>query len=161
MADVFADGNVRVAFVPTIAVIAAPTVAELNAGMLLQQTLTPDGLIGFEAETADVDTTSLASTFDTSGIGRDSYSGTALRLKKQTVGSDPVRTALARGVSGNLAIRRGIPEGTAWAATQQVEVYPIICGRRRELTPEKNGLLKYEVPVKVWQPPNPDAVVAA
>ena len=160
MADVFADGNVRVAFVASIASIAAPTTSELNAGILLQTTLTPDGLMGFEAETADVDTTSLASTFDTKGIGRDAYSGTALRLKKQTVGSDTIRTTLSRGTTGNIVIRRGITETTAWASTQQVEVYPIICGRRKELTPEANGLLKYEVPVKVWQPPNPDAVVA-
>ncbi len=160
MADVFADGNVRVAFVASISNIAAPTTAELNAGVLLQSTLTADGLVGFEAETADVDTTSLASTFDTKGIGRDSYSGTMLRLKKQTVGSDTVRTTLTRGTSGNIVIRRGIAETTAWTAAQQVEVYPIICGRRKELTPEPNGLLKYEVPVKIWQPPNPDAVVA-
>lgn len=160
MADVFADGNVRVAFVPTISNINAPTTAELNAGTLLQTTLTADGLVGFEASTAEVDTTALASTFDTKGIGRDSYSGSMLRLKKQTVGSDPIRTALARGTSGYVVIRRGIAETSAWASSQQVEVYPIICGRRKELPPEANSVLKYEVPTMIWQAPAPDAVVA-
>lgn len=160
MADVFADGNVRVTVFPACANIAAPTVAELNAGTLLQSTLTADGLIGFEATTAEVDTTALASTFNTKNIGRDDYSGTMFRLKKQTVGSDPIRTLLARGTALFVGIRRGIPETTAWASTQQVEVYPIICGRRKELTPEANSVMKYEVPVPITSAPNPDAVVA-
>lgn len=160
MADVFSDGNVRVAYVPTIANIAAPTTVELNAGTLLQSTLTADGLEGFEATTAEVDTTALASTFNTKNLGRDDYSGTLLRLKKQTVGSDTIRTLLARGTTGYVVIRRGITETTAWAAAQQVEVYPIICGRRKELKPEANTVMRYEVPTMVTSAPNPDAVVA-
>lgn len=160
MADVFADGNVRVAFVSTISNIALPTTSELNAGTLLQSTLTADGLMGFEATTAEVDTTSLASTFNTKTIGRDDYSGTALRLKKQTVGSDTIRSLLTRGTSGYVVIRRGISEATAWASTQQVEVYPVTCGRRKEITPEANSVMKYEVPVPITTAPNPDAVVA-
>jgi hypothetical protein len=160
VADVFADGNVRVAYVPTISNIAAPTTTELNAGTLLQSTLTADGLNGFEATTAEVDTTSLASTFSTKNIGRDEYSGTMLRLKKQTVGSDPVRSLLTRGTTGYVVIRRGISEATAWASSQQVEVYPIICGRRKELSPEQNTVLRYEVPTPITSAPNPDAVVA-
>lgn len=160
MADIYGDGQVRVAFVATIANIAAPTVAELNAGILLHDTMTADGLIGYEATTADVDTSALSSTFDTVSIGRDSYSGTALRLKKQTVGADTVRTTLSRGTTGFTVVRRGLPATTAWASTQQVEVYPIICGRRKEIVPAKNELLKYEVPTKINISPNPDAVVA-
>ncbi|HEY9414794.1 MAG TPA: hypothetical protein VIQ30_08565 [Pseudonocardia sp.] len=162
MGDVFADGNVRVAFVPTIANIASPTTTELNAvgSLLLQNTLTADGLMGFEATTAEVDTTSLASTFNTKGIGRDDYSSTGLRLKKQTVGADTIRTTLTRGTTGYIVIRRGIAETTAWASTQQVEVYPIICGRRKELSPEANTVMRYEVPTPITTAPNPDAVIA-
>jgi hypothetical protein len=160
VADLFADGTVRVAYVPTIANIAAPTTTELNAGVLLQSFMTADGLVGFEATTAEVDTTSLASTFNTKNIGRDDYSGTLLRLKKQTIGSDTPRTTLTRGTAGYVVIRRGVLETTAWASAQQVEVYPIICGRRKELTPTANSVLKYEVPVPITSAPNPDAVIA-
>lgn len=160
MADVFADGQVRVAYVPAIANNNAPTTTELNAGVLLQSTLTADGLDGFDATTAEVDTTSLASTFSTKNIGRDEYSGTMLTLKKQTVGSDTIRTTLSRGTAGYVVIRRGIPETTAWASAQQVEVYPIICGRRKELKPEQNSVLKYQVPTPITAAPSPDAVVA-
>lgn len=160
MADIYGDGQVRVAYVPTIANIALPTTTELNAGILLHDTMTPDGLQGFEATTAPVDTSALSSTFDTNSIGRDSYSNTLVRLKKQTVGSDTIRTTLTRGTLGYIVIRRGIPATTAWASTQQVEVYPIICGRRKEQAPTKNALLFYEVPTMINIAPNPDAAVA-
>jgi hypothetical protein len=44
MADIPADGNIRVAWVTSIANKAAPTVAELNAGLLLTSIITADGL---------------------------------------------------------------------------------------------------------------------
>lgn len=145
---------------PTIANNAAPTTTELNAGILLQSTLTADGLVGFEATTAEVDTTSLASTFNTKNIGRDDYSGTLLRLKKQTLGADTIRNTLTRGTAGYVVIRRGLAETTAWTSAQAVEVYPIICGRRKELTPTANSVLKYEVPTPITAAPSPDAVIA-
>lgn len=161
MADVFADGNTRVAFVGSISNIAAPTVAELNAGTLLQSYITSDGLMGFEATTAEVDTTSLASTFNTKTIGRDDFSGTGLRLKKQTYGSDTPFSTLTRGTSGYIAIRRGITESTAWAADQAVEVYPVTCGQRKMLAPEANTVQRYEVPTPITSAPDLAATVAA
>lgn len=160
MADVFSDGNTRVAFVPTIANIAAPTTTELNAGTLLQGTMTADGLVGFEAKTAEVDTTALASTFDTKSLGRDSFSGTMLRLKKQTYGSDTIFTTLTRGTAGYVVVRRGVVETTAWTSTQAVEVYPIICGQVGYLPPAANSIQKYEIPTPITSAPNLRAAVA-
>lgn len=160
MADVYADGNTRVAFVGSISNIAAPTTAELNAGTLLQSYITADGLMGFEATTAEVDTTSLASTFNTKTIGRDDFSGTGLRLKKQTYGSDTVFALLTRGTSGYIVIRRGITESTAWTAAQSVEVYPVTCGQRKMLSPEANTVQRYEVPTPITSAPNLAATVA-
>lgn len=160
MADVFADGNTRVAWVPAISNIALPTTTELNAGTLLQSYITSDGLIGFDAQTAEVDTTSLASTFNTKTIGRDSFSNTALRLKKQTYGSDTAWATLTRGTAGYIVIRRGVAETTAWASSQAVEVYPVTCGQTRNLAPEANSVQKYEVPVPISSAPNLRAAVA-
>lgn len=159
MADVFADGNTRVAFVGAISNIAAPTTAELNAGTLLQSVITSDGLMGFEATTAEVDTTSLASTFNTKTIGRDDFSGTGLRLKKQT-STDTVFNLLTRGTSGYIVVRRGVTETTAWTASQLVEVYPVTCGQTKYLPPEANSVQKYEVPTPVTSAPNLRATVA-
>lgn len=160
MADIYGDGQVRVAYVPTISNQNAPTTTELNAGILLQSFITPDGLEGFEATTAEVDASALNSTFDAKTIGRDSYSNTLLRFKKQTVGSDTVLTTLTRGTTGYIVIRRGLTESTAWASSQKVEVYPIICGRRKDLKPAANTLLKYEIPTMINAAPSPDATVA-
>lgn len=160
MADVFADGNTRVAFVSAIASQAAPTTTELNAGVLLQNFLTADGLMGFEASSAEVDTTSLASTFNTKTIGRDDFSGTGLRLKKQTYGSDTVFSTLTRGTAGYIVIRRGVTESTAWTSTQAVEVYPVTCGQTKFLSPEANSVQKYEVPTPVTAAPTLRGAVA-
>jgi len=159
MADIIADGRTKVAFVPTIADKTAPTVTELQAGTELQHVITADGLVGFEATTAEVDNTSLASTFDTRKAGRASFSGTMLRLKKQS-GTDTVKSTLTRGTSGFIVIRRSLPESQPWAASDEVEVYPIECGAPRLLPPEANSVERYEVPTMITDEPVLDATVA-
>ncbi|MFC3504804.1 hypothetical protein ACFOOK_28085 [Micromonospora krabiensis] len=147
------------AWVPAIANKAAPTTTELNAGILLQSVITADGLVGFEAETADVDTTSLASTFNTVTIGRDTFSGTLLRIKKQD-GTDTAYNTLVRGATGHIVIRRDIAETTSWASSQKVEVYPVVVGQARRLAPEANTVARYEVPTKISAAPELRATVA-
>lgn len=149
----------RVAVVPTIAVQALPTVAELNAGILMQSYITPDGLIGFEATTSEVDNSSLASTFDTKTIGRTQFSGTMFRLKKQS-GTDTPFTTLVRGYTAFVVIRRNVLETTAWTAAQVVSIFPTICGDRRDLAPEPNSIQKYEIPLMVYAIPTITGAVA-
>lgn len=162
MADIIVDGRTRVAFVPTIANIAAPTVAELNAGTLLQSTLVPTGLEGFENTTADVDNTSLASTFDTKLPGRQSFSGTGLVLKKQD-GTDTVFNLLSvPNTNGFIVIRDALPESTAWAAAQPVETHPVRTASHSMMgRGEANSVLRYRVPTPITGAPNLKAVVAA
>ena len=159
MPDITADGKTRVYWVTTIANIASPTVAELNAGISLQATLTADGLVGFKPETADVDTSSLASTFNTTVNGRASFSGTLLRLKKQS-GTDTIFTTLVRDTAGYVVIRRSVAESTAWTIAQGCEVYPALCAEVAKLDPEPNTVERYEVPIKVTSTPNLRATVA-
>lgn len=159
MTDIYVDGNTRVSWVPTISNNAAPTTTELNAGFTLQAVITADGLVGFEASTAEVDTTALNSTFDTKNIGRDSFSGTMLRLKKQSSG-DTAYTTLVRGATGYIVIRRDVTETTAWTSSQAVEVYPVICGQSKFLAPEANTVRRYEVPVMVTSAPTLRATIA-
>lgn len=159
MADIPVDGKTRVAWVPTISNAAAPTVAELDAGILLQSTVTADGLAGFAPETAEVDAGSLASTFDEKSIGRASFSNTMLRLKKQT-GTDTIYDTLVRGAEGYIVVRRYVDQATAWAASQKVSVFPVICGETKELDPEANTMARYEVPTIVRQAPTLRATTA-
>jgi hypothetical protein len=159
VADIVVDGFTRVAFVSAIANIAAPTTTELNLGILLQSVMTPDGLVGFEPSTADVDNSALNSTFDTKTIGRDSFSGTKLIFKKQSSG-DTAYSTLTRGTTGYIVVRRDIDNATAWASTQAVEVYPVIFGQRRRLAPAANTVTKWESDVKITTTPNLAAAVA-
>jgi hypothetical protein len=159
MSDIPVDGKTRVAWVSAISDISAPTTTELNAGILLQTTMTADGLSGFQPDTADVDTSSLASTFNTVTNGRVSFSNTMLRLKKQT-GTDTIWNTLTKDTEGFVVLRRYVEESDAWASDDQVQVYPAICGETRDLDPEPNTLGRYEVPIKIASEPDLRSVVA-
>lgn len=159
MADIVADGRTRVSWVPTIANIAAPTTTELNAGMLLQTLLTADGLAGFQPETAKVDTSSLASTFNTARNGRTSFDSPMLTLKKQDTG-DTAYTTLIRDAVGYIVVRTSLTEGTAWASAQPVRVYPVQCGEVQHVDVEENSLERYQVPLTITSTPNLRAAVA-
>lgn len=159
MADITADGKTRVYWVTSIANINAPTTTELNAGIALQSTMTADGLNGFQPATADVDTSSLDSTFSTMVNGRTSFSNTALRLKKQS-GTDTIFTTLTRDTAGYVVIRRSLAATTAWASSQAVEVYPALCGEVSRMDPEPNTVERYEIPIKITSSPALRAAVA-
>lgn len=159
MSDVFADANTRVAFASAIANIALPTTTELNAGILLHDTITDDGLVGFEATSAMIPTTPLSGQFDTNYPGRDSFSGTLLRFKKQTA-TDTIFNTFTKYVTGFIVIRRGIACTTPWASSQAIEVYPVTCGREKRLQPTANSIEKWEMPFVISSQPNLRAAVA-
>ncbi|WP_020141132.1 hypothetical protein [Streptomyces sp. 351MFTsu5.1] len=159
MSDLISDGKTRVAWLSTVANINAPTVAELTAGADYTKRITPDGL-KVDPSTADVDTSSLASTFDTKTAGRVGFD-TELTFKRgDTVGDDAPYTTLKYGVSGFLVIRRGVAYSTAWTVGQKVEVYPITCGEPQNSSPAANEVMKFVSPMKVTDAPATSATVA-
>jgi len=153
------DGRVKVYSVPSISNIAAPTTTELNAGTDLSSLITPDGLVGFSPDTAAVDNSALNSTFTTTVPGRTSYSGTGLRLKKQT-GTDSVYNTLINTYATNIVIRRDVTSSTAWTSTQAIEVYPVTCGEVQNAEVAPNTLHTYFVPMLISSAPNLRAAVA-
>lgn len=153
MGDIPGDGKVRMDWVPAIANINAPTVAELNAGIRVSQWMTADGMVGFRPDTADVPNGNIESDFDTNTNGRRSFSGTMLRFKKQT-GSDAVYTTMTPDVEGYVVIRRSLPAATAYASGQHLQgVYPVICGETAWMDQEPNTLERFEVPLKMTAKP--------
>ena len=142
MADMLSDGNNKVTFAPTIANIAAPTTAELNAGTDLECLITADGL---DINT-DEDTTSSPKLCETTTSEQPGRSKTTIQLtcvRKDVALEDIAWTLLQRGLTGYLVVRRGIPYDTAWTAGQTPEVYPVKFGVRRMLKPEMNGVEKF------------------
>lgn len=159
MSDTIVDGTTRVAWVASIASPAAPTTTELNGGIDLTPRLTPDGL-KLDPQTADVDTSSLASTFNTKEVGRVSYD-TELTFKRGTTTPEDLPYAtLRRGVHGYLVVRRNIAYATAWASGQQVEVYLMACGEPANVPPAANEVGKFKSPMKVTTEPNTYVTVA-
>lgn len=158
--DITVDAKTRVFLLSACADITAPTVAELNAGILAHSTMTPDGLMGFEVDTAAVDNSALDSDFDTTRPGRDSFSGTALQFKKQS-GTDTIYDTCSKDTELFVAIRRSLPAKTAWAADQPCEVFPVTCGQRKRITPAPNEVEKWQSLLFISDDPALDALVAA
>jgi hypothetical protein len=146
--DITGDGKIRVYYVPSIANQNAPTTTELNAGTDLTATMTADGLSGFQPDTADVDTSSLASVFNSTRNGRTSFSNTQLTLKRQS-GTDTIFNLLTRDTTGFIVIRRSISQSTAWASSQGVEVYPIVCEETARMDPAPNTVERYVIGLKI------------
>lgn len=159
MADLISDGKTRVAWLSTCANINAPTVAELNAGADYTKRITPDGL-KVDPSTADVDTSSLASKFDTKTVGRVGYDTEVTFKRGDNPTDDAPYSTLKYGVSGFLVVRRGVDYATAWTVAQKAEVYPITCGEPQNSSPAANEVMKFVSPMKVTDPPATAAVVA-
>lgn len=138
-ADMLLDGNLKASWVPTIANIAAPTVAELTAGVSLESRLTPDGL-NITFDTSMIDNSALDSTYNTEQVGRSKVT-TTLKYKAQAPGTtDTVRDTLTFRAVGYLVVRRGTDSSVAFAASQDVEVYPSQCGRPNPDVPAPNAI---------------------
>lgn len=163
MADNPSDGNVRVSWIPGaggIANKAAPTVAELNAGLLLTSLMTADGLAGWAPDTASIGNRKLDSTFNSSDVGSISIEDPTLRFYKQVTG-DTIYTTLVKLAVGFVVIRRVLPSGTAWATSQLLMgVYPAKCSQRKWIDMEENTMDRWEVQMKITAEPAFDAVVA-
>jgi hypothetical protein len=142
MSDLIGDGQTRVVWATSIANINAPTTTELNAALDFTTRVTPDGL-KTDPTTASVDTSSLASTYDTEDVGRTKFAN-ELTLKRGTTGAEDLPyTTLVKGTRGYLIVRRAVTYTTAWTTGQQVEVYPTVCGERMNKPSAPNEVLKF------------------
>lgn len=159
MADLISDGKTRVAWLSTVANINAPTTSELDAGADYTKRITPDGL-KLDPSTADVDTSSLASTFDTKTVGRIGFDVELTFKRGDNPTDDAPYSTLKYGVSGYLVVRRGVAYDTAWTTGQKVEVYPITCGEPQNSSPAANEVMKFVSPMKVTDSPATTATVA-
>jgi len=157
MTDLLSDGNIKLSWLPAVSNIHAPTVAELNAGTSLEQYMTPDGYKN-DPDTKAIDTSSLASKFDTSAAGRRSFD-ISLMFKRQT-GTDAIFNLLAYQAAGYLAVRRNLDRTTAWATGQAVEIYPAQCGQRKQSSPAPNEVQKWTALLFLTADPDDAAVVA-
>lgn len=163
MAKMLADGNVKLTFCPTIANIAAPLAAtELTGGTVLdlECKTTADGL-SISVDEAVVALPALCETFDAESPGRAKYAIDLTMFRYDDSAEDTPWTTLIRGLSGFLVVRYGIAHTTAYAADDNLLVFPGTFGERKPLPTEANGGVKFSSHFYVTSQPELDAVAAA
>lgn len=159
MSDLISDGKTKVVWLSSVSSQSSPPAAELNAAADYTLRITPDGL-KVDPDTAAVDTSSLGSRFDTEETGRVKYD-VELTFKKGTTTQEQMPwTTLTYGTHGVLCIRRGIDFETAFAAGQEVEMYPVACGEPANQPPAANEVSKFVSKMFLTSAPTTRAVVA-
>lgn len=120
----FQRGTTRVHFVPAMAAIDAPTVAEITAGDDLSDDVAD--MSGWTFENSPIATPDLGSTFDKTIVGPDAAGDPTLTLYDDDAGS-PYMASLAKGTAGYIVIApyglTGV--GGAAAVGDEVEVWPV------------------------------------
>lgn len=159
MADMLADGNIKVTYVPEIDDISAPTVDELSSGTDLECLITGDGFAPTVNEEV-VSIPKLCETINAEAPGRATHQ-IVLTMVRQTDEADDVAwTTLLRNTAGYLVVRYGIPHDTEYAEGDQVQVFPGTAGERRPQAPEANGAIQFQSQWYVSAQPDLDAEVA-
>lgn len=158
MSRIIPNEETYVKFVPTIANIAAPTVAELGAGT----NLTPY-IISINASTRGnvVQTPSFDTRFETSIPGTVTSTFEADMYRDDA--SDTAWDALPRETKGYFVISRFGGSGAlnAPVAGDSVEVWPVFIVSRSATNLTSNTAQTFQVMCSVYQEPNEDALVAA
>lgn len=157
MSVVIIDGRVKVTWCTSVASVAAPTVAEANAGTALQGFITPDGL-DIAVATGKVNTSNLGSKTTTSRAGRKDFD-VSIKFHHDSPTDTPYNLFPYR-TNGFLLVRRGTDATTAWASSDKVEVYPLECGEPNQEKPAPDGTWDFTVPFYLTADENTRAVVA-
>jgi hypothetical protein len=150
------DGNIRLAVVATIASIAAPTTAEVNAGTLIGNFVTKDGLT-VPAEQNYVDNFSIIETYNSQVVG--SFGGPISMIGIRDNVTDTFWDLVVYGTNTHLVVRRGTASGTAWGAGNKVEVYPIQWHEPLPMQTAQDEQGKFSAAAAVRSQPNLKAVM--
>lgn len=164
--SISADGNIRVDFVKTIAVVTAPKAAtEILATTSLQLTcyltaqLAPDA----SQSTFTDDRMCLTQPLERLGTTTRSLSDLEYIFDQQNAASNGNKAymTLTPGTTGFLVVRYGIDVATAPAAGQFADVWPVECGVQVKLPGERNSTLRVKQKLGVTGPVVPDVAIAA
>lgn len=137
-----ADGNLKVVFVPAIAVPTAPSAAILNGATAVDLScyLTPDGFSPGGDE-AVINDDRLCSTQTFEQPGRFSDTLDIVYVFGDAVDNEAYET-LTHLATGFVVTRWGKPYETVFAVADIVDVYPVTAGKQNKQPPEANSVLK-------------------
>lgn len=159
MARVIPNEQSYLAFLPAVADVSAPTVAEITAGTDLTSFL-----ISLNASTQGntVPTPNISTLFETSIPGTVQASLTADFYRDDEAAGDTAWTTLPRATSGFFVVQRfGATPGVDPAAADVVEVWPVRVVSRTMSNMANNTAMTFTVTCSVPDVPDEAAVVAA
>lgn len=149
------EGNTKVYWLTSCANIAAPTVAEINAGKYIGQFMTKDGL-ALNISQAAVDTAGIDSVWDTQ-IGGSVGMTPELTLFRDGSSETNGWDLVVQGTDGYLLVSYfGVP-----VAGSKCAVVPAEMGMGKPTNSAANEAQKFTVSFFMRQQPNLKAVVAA
>lgn len=156
-----ADGVIRLHYVPTIANTAAPTMAEIGAGVELTGFLRS---LDTPLEGSTVDAATAESRYNKTVGG--TYGGQPITgefTRSNDYDDDDAWLALARETTGYFVVARRGGSGTdgAIAATDRVDVWSVEIISRNPSAYNRNTLETFTVTASVNEEPDEDVAVAA
>jgi hypothetical protein len=141
-AAVAADGNIRVAWCTTLTTT-APTAAQCTAGTDLSYYLTPDGLTpSLDQQQITDERLADVQTFEAPGRYTRSLNELKYVINPASAPDNAAAVALTNGAVGYLVVRFGVAAGTAFAASQKIDIWPLTIGITTKQPPEANSVLK-------------------
>jgi hypothetical protein len=149
MARVAIDGTIKVVFTQTISNMAEPTIGELTNGTELSTWITKDGL-NTPADVNNVDDSALTDTFDAQVPG--TFGGALELTMKRDDTTDTAWDLVTYGLEGFIVIRRQKDWDDAFAAADDVEVYPGAWHQKIPVTPASNEQHRFTVQFPVRSP---------
>lgn len=153
MSRFFRRGLSEIHFVPSVSSLAAPTRAEITAGVDLTPGIAE--VAGFNFSNSPITTPDLSTTFTTQIPGEDTSDTSTLTFYDDDA-DDEIRTAVAKGEEGFLVF---MPYGDV--ATKRAEVWPAISTGANDQWTTGNEAAKFQVSFAITAEPTQDAVVPA
>jgi hypothetical protein len=153
------DGNVKWYWLPAVAAIATPTLAEMTAGTLVPEITNYDT----PASESEVDTSGIDDVYDTSVVGTSKAGPIVLTMKRDDtseVATWDLFVFRDTGFLVKLPFGGGGAAG-APAADDKAEVYPAQVGQKRPEGYGRNTTQKFMVSFYVTSDPDIDAAIVA
>lgn len=157
MSNFIRKGKARAYFVPSIVAKAAPTAAEITAGTELS--LKTAELNDFTYENQPVDVPNLGERFTPKIPGEDTVGNSNIVFYEDDT-TNPLRTALAKGVVGYIVIFFAGTAGATPAAADKCEVWPVVSTGPVRMYSVGNEAAKWRSAFTASATPATDAVVA-
>lgn len=154
-----ADGYTRVAILPAVANLAAPTLDEIGDGVDITCDLTADGL-RLPRSTATQDATPWRGPLEIERPTRVNMAGSSLQGYRFRLEAEVLWDAAVFKARGFLVVRRSMPFDTGWAATQVVEALDFRFGKRTTADTASDAMVTFTVPIFVTAEED-EAVIAA